>query len=240
MERIGTTSCGDLLCMCVAELFARTNVGLVENAGDATRLGSGLALGDLCLNWPSCTESAGDGARGSCVLREGFLARAGDGTLCLGGESKTGVLSCGGVRTGCGLGIWALGGGATMDEGGSMELEGDTGTELTWMMSSWKSAGGFMLVVLSILSLAGSGVEVFTRSLLLGLACLGGRGGGGNSCSAGPAMMILLFWSMSTAKNTEPAQWNDSGERAERVGSNVHKVRTMVDVSWNGSRIMWG
>ena len=121
-----------------------------------------------------------------------------------------------------------------------MELEGDTGTELTWMMSSWKSAGGFVLVVLSILSLAGSGVEVFRRSLLLGLACLGGRGGGGNSCSAGPAMMILLFWSMGTAKNTEPAQWNDSGERAEWVGSNVHKVRTMADVSWNGSRIMWG
>lgn len=62
------------------------------------------------------------------------------------------------------------------------------------MMSSWKSAGAFALFALSIFSVAlgGSGVEVFTRSfrlgLRLGLICLGARWGGGNSCSAGPAM----------------------------------------------------
>ena len=66
----------------------------------------------------------------------------------------------------------ALGRGATIDGGGSIELEGDTGTELIWMMSSWKSVGAFVLVVLSILSAAGSGVGVFNRSLRFGLVCL--------------------------------------------------------------------
>jgi hypothetical protein len=49
MDLIGITSCGDWLRIYVAELFARTSVGLVEKAGDAIRGGSGLAFGDLCM-----------------------------------------------------------------------------------------------------------------------------------------------------------------------------------------------
>lgn len=82
-----------------------------------------------------------------------------------------GLLSDGGVRT------YALGGGAIEAGGGgaaAVEFDGDTGTELTWMTSSWKSAGAFVLFALSILSIGavGSGVGGLTRSFLFGLACL--------------------------------------------------------------------
>jgi hypothetical protein len=82
----------------------------------------------------------------------------------------------------------ALGGDAIDVDGGTTEFTGETGTELTRTTSSWKSVTCFVLWALSILSIAGSGVGVFVRCLLLGLVCLGARGGGGNSCSAGPAM----------------------------------------------------
>lgn len=65
-----------------------------------------------------------------------------------------------------------------MAGGGAIGLDGDTGTELTWMTSSWKSAGGLALVVLS--GATGSGVAVFGRGdgRLLGLGSLGALGGG--------------------------------------------------------------
>ena len=71
----------------------------------------------------------------------------------------------------------ALGGDA-MAGGGAIGLDGDTGTELTCMTSSWKSAGGLELVALSVAK--GSGVAVFGRrdGLLLGLGSLGALGGG--------------------------------------------------------------
>lgn len=61
------------------------------------------------------------------------------------------------------------------------------------MMSSWKSVGGFVLFALSSLSAVGSGVGGFMcgEGLLFGLVCLGARGGGGNSWSAGPAILHL-------------------------------------------------
>jgi hypothetical protein len=58
------------------------------------------------------------------------------------------------------LGIWTLDG-AAMADGGAIELDGDTGTELTWMTSSWKSPGGLVLFALSKLSNDGSGVGSF-------------------------------------------------------------------------------
>jgi hypothetical protein len=48
-----------------------------------------------------------------------------------------------------------------MADGGAIELDGDTGTELTWMTSSWKSPGGLVLFALSKLSNDGSGVGSF-------------------------------------------------------------------------------
>lgn len=121
---MGISCSGDLGGGWVAALFARTSVGLVEKAGDTVRFGSGLEVGDLDLGWSSRTERDGDGARGSCALRDGFLTTTGDACLGLGGVSKVGLLSCGGVRVICGLGMCALGGGA-------IELEGETGTEFT-------------------------------------------------------------------------------------------------------------
>lgn len=59
-----------------------------------------------------------------------------------------------------------------MELGGAIELDGETGTEFTWIMSSWKSADAFVLFALSILSAVGSGVGGFTRSFLFGLVCL--------------------------------------------------------------------
>jgi len=48
IDRIGTSSRGDVLFRsCVAELFARTKVASVENAGETARAGSGLAVEDL-------------------------------------------------------------------------------------------------------------------------------------------------------------------------------------------------
>jgi hypothetical protein len=86
----------------------------------------------------------------------------------------------------------ALAGGA-MDvaDGGAIGLDGETGTELTWMTSSWKSTGGLVLFTLSNFSADGSGVGAFGcgEGLLFGLVCLGARGGGGNSWKPGPAMM---------------------------------------------------
>jgi hypothetical protein len=70
--------------------------------------------------------------------------------------------------------------------------EGETGTELTWMTSSWKSVGGWELIALSDRT-AGIGGLIWGIGLLFGLVCLGARGGGGNNWSAGPAMMSLRF-----------------------------------------------
>jgi hypothetical protein len=68
-------------------------------------------------------------------------------------------------------------------DGGAIGLDGETGTELTCITSSWKSTGGFVLFALSSLSVDGSGVGAFGcgEGLLFGLVCLGARGGGGNS-----------------------------------------------------------
>jgi hypothetical protein len=59
-----------------------------------------------------------------------------------------------------------------MELGGAIELDGETGTELTCMMSSWKSAGPFVTFALSTLSTVGSGVGGFSRGLRFGLVCL--------------------------------------------------------------------
>lgn len=59
------------------------------------------------------------------------LGAIGDASLALGGDSKVGLLSDGGVRVNCALGIWALGGGAIEAGGGALEFDGETGTELT-------------------------------------------------------------------------------------------------------------
>ena len=45
-----------------------------------------------------------------------------------------------------------------MADGGAIVLEGETGTELTWMTSSWKSAAGLAFILLSIFAPVGSGV----------------------------------------------------------------------------------
>jgi len=60
-----------------------------------------------------------------------------------------------------------------------------------------------VLFALSILSATGSGVGVFARSFLPGLVCLGGRGGGGNSCSPGPAMFDPPLDPVGNPKITE-------------------------------------
>jgi hypothetical protein len=76
-------------------------------------------------------------------------------------------------------------------DGGAMVLEGETGTELTWMTSSWKSAGGLVFFVFSIFVAVGSGVGglLCGNGFLFGLVCRGARGGGGNNWRAGPAIM---------------------------------------------------
>lgn len=98
-----------------------------------------------------------------------------DGVCCC-GEPNVDILPCEGVLIACELATCALGGVATVGNG-AIVLVGETGTELTWITSSWKS------VALSILTVAGSGVGCLTagEGLLLGLVCLGARGGGGNN-----------------------------------------------------------
>jgi hypothetical protein len=98
-----------------------------------------------------------------------------DGVCCC-GEPNVDIFACGGVLAACELAICALIGVATVGNG-AIVLEGETGTELTWMTSSWKS------VALSILTAVGSGVGclIAGEGLLFGLVCLGARGGGGNS-----------------------------------------------------------
>jgi hypothetical protein len=76
--------------------------------------------------------------------------------------------------------MYARGGGAIAG-GGDIVLTGDTGTELTRMTSSWKSAVGCTPSPLSVLCAIGSGVGGLLCGLLFGLVCLGARGGGGNS-----------------------------------------------------------
>jgi hypothetical protein len=53
-------------------------------------------------------------------------------------------------------------GGAATAEGGAIVLDGETGTELTWMTSSWKSVGGIALFVLFIRAVVDSGVAGLT------------------------------------------------------------------------------
>lgn len=114
----------------VAVLLARTSVSQVEKAGDAARFRS------CCLLSSSRTEMHGEGARGSCALWYSSCAvRLGVCALCRGGESKIGMLACGGVLTACELATYARGG-ATIADDGAIVLEGETGTELTWMTSS--------------------------------------------------------------------------------------------------------
>lgn len=88
-----------------------------------------------------------------------------------------------------GLGIEPLAGatcargGAEMVEGTFVVFEGETGTELTCMTSSWKSIGSSIWFALSFLSTTGAGTEGFKPGdgLRAGLVCLGARGGGGNN-----------------------------------------------------------
>jgi hypothetical protein len=67
------------------------------------------------------------------------------------------MLGCGGVLVTWEFAICACGGAATA-EGGAIVFEGETGTELTWMTSSWKSVGGLALLALSIRATVGSGM----------------------------------------------------------------------------------
>lgn len=80
------------------------------------------------------------------------------GVLPYDGDSNTGMLACGGVLTACVFATCTRGG-AVIADVGAMVPDGETGTELTWITSSWKS---LMLVALSTLAAIGSGVGVFT------------------------------------------------------------------------------
>lgn len=88
--------------------------------------------------------------------------------------------------------------GATYARGGAaivgamlLLFDGDTGTELTWMTSSWKSIGSSIWFALSFLSTTGAGTEGFAagEGLRAGLVCLA-RGGGGNNWKPFPVIMI--------------------------------------------------
>jgi hypothetical protein len=89
------------------------------------------------------------------------------------------MLACGGVLVTCEFATCARGGAVTADGG----AEGETGTELTWMTSSWKSVSGLELLALSTRAAVGSDIGglIWGIGLLFGLVCLGARGGGGNN-----------------------------------------------------------